>query len=431
MKAAFGLHGMRRLLAAIGQPHRTLPVIHVAGTKGKGSTVAMLAAILEEAGYRTGRYMSPHVHSLEERIGVNGQPVSASDLAAAARIVRPAVEALDAAAARRGARSITWFEIVTALAFVHFARAGVEIAVLETGLGGRLDATNVVRPLLSIITSISLDHVEILGGTVAKIAGEKAGIIKRGRPVVSGAEQLSARRVIASAAAMRRSRLLQMGRDFTVAHEPAADALSPGTLILEPTPPLGFSSSLRLPLGMTGRHQAANAALAVVAAMLLPRMGFPVPSTALASGLARARLPARIETIGSRPLVIVDAAHNVASMASLVETVRPVVEGCRPRVLVFAASRDKQLTGMFAVSRGMFDHVVVTRYASSPRAATLDSLLAAAREAGLVAPRHAEEPLAALRLARRLAGRDGSVVVAGSFFLAGEIRGAAGAIRRG
>lgn len=431
VKAAFSLHGMRRLLAAIGNPHRGMPVVHVAGTKGKGSTVAMLAAILEEAGYRTGRYMSPHVHSLEERICVDGRPISATDLAAAARIVRPAVEALDAVAGHRVARSVTWFEIVTALAFVHFARAGVDIAVLETGLGGRLDATNVVRPLLSVITSISLDHCELLGYTVAKIAGEKAGIIKRGRPVVSGAEQPSARRVIAAVAARRRCKLLELGHDFSGEYKSNDDPLNPGTLILQPPAGVGNLALRSLPLGMVGRHQAANAALAAVTAMLLPKAGFPVPSTAIARGLARAHLPARIETIGSQPLVIVDAAHNVASVESLMETVRDVLRARRPRVLVFAASRDKQLADMLAVTRGAFDHVVVTRYTSSQRAATFDALIAACREAGIKTPRRAEDPVAALALARRLAGRAGSVVAAGSFFLAGEIRAAAGALRRG
>jgi dihydrofolate synthase/folylpolyglutamate synthase len=434
-KAAFGLHGMRRLLAAIGNPHRSLAVVHVAGTKGKGSTVAMLAAILEEAGYRTGRYMSPHVHSLEERICVDGRSLSGADLVAAARIVKPAVEALDVAAARRGACGVTWFEIVTALAFVHFTRVGVDIAVLETGLGGRLDATNVVRPLVSVITSISLDHVELLGHTVAKIAGEKAGIIKRGCPVVSGAEQPSACHVIAEVAARRRSKLLQRGRDFRERYEPAGDGLSPGVLVLE-APRIDSTRrveppALRLPLGMAGRHQSANAALAAVAAMLLPKRGFPVPSTAIARGLARAHLPARIETLGLSPLVIVDAAHNVASMESLVETVHEVVDARRPRVLVFAASRDKQIAAMLAVARKAFDHVVITRSTSSLRAATFDALVAACREAGFPSPKQAKDPATAIALAVRIAGREGSVVAAGSFFLAGEIRTAAGATRRG
>ncbi len=430
VKAAFRLHGMRQLLDAVGNPHRELPVVHVAGTKGKGSTVAMLAAILEDAGYRTGRYMSPHVHSLEERICVDGRPIAASDLAAAARVVRPAAEALDAAAARRGGRALTWFEIVTGLAFVHFARTGVDIAVLETGLGGRLDATNVVRPLVSIITSISLDHMEILGRTVAKITGEKAGIIKRGRPVVSGAAQPSTRRVIADTAARCRSKLLQLGRDFQCRYEPAGDALAPGVLILEAPAWLCQRKPLRFQLGMPGCHQASNAAIAAVAAMMLPALGFRVPHTAMASGLARAQLPARIERIATLPLVIVDAAHNVASMESLLATVGDVLESMRPRVLVFAASRDKQLRKMLTVARGRFDHVVITRSTSSPRAATFDALLDACRDAGLPVPKQVPDPAAALATARRLAGRRGVIVAAGSFFLAGEIRDAAAVTRR-
>jgi len=427
--AAFGLHRMRRLLAAVGNPHRGMPVVHVAGTKGKGSTVAMLASILEEAGYRTGRYLSPHIHSMEERICVSGVPIEAANLAAAAEIVRPAVEQLDAAGARRATRGPTWFEIVTALAFVHFARARVEIAVLETGIGGRLDATNVVRPLVSVITSISLDHVELLGNSVAAIAGEKAGIIKRGRPVVSGAEQPAARRVIAAVAARRRARLLQLGRDFSCRHEPAADPLLPGTLVFTARAP-DDAPSLRLPLAMAGRHQAANAALAVVAATTLDRGGLPVPAAAIARGLARAHLPARIETIAQRPLVIVDAAHNVASMKSLLETVAAVIEIRRPRVLLFAAPRDKQLPEMLAVARGQFEHVVITRSLRSQRAAPLEQLFVACRQAGLPEPLAAATPAAGLARARRLAGRSGSLVVAGSFVLAAEVREAAGLTRR-
>jgi dihydrofolate synthase/folylpolyglutamate synthase len=424
--AAFGLLGMRRLLAAIGSPHHGLSVIHVAGTKGKGSTVAMVAAILEEAGYRTGRYMSPHVQSLEERIAVDDRPISAADLAAAARGVRRAVETLDVAASRRGGRGPTWFEIVTALAFTHFAREAVDVAVLETGLGGRLDATNVVRPLVSIITSISLDHVELLGGTVAKIAAEKGGIIKRGRPVVSAVEQPSARRVIAEIAGRRRSRLLQMGRDFRVHFEADAEALAPGTLVLDPPVATGHAEPLRLPLAMAGRHQASNAAAAAIASMLLPSMGLEVPLDAIRRGLARARLPARIEVIAKDPLVIIDAAHNVASMESLVETLRGTLDAQRPRVLLFAASRDKKLAEMLAAARGRFDHVVITRYASSPRAATFEALTESCRRAGVSRPIPADDPVVALGVARRLAGGAGVVVVAGSFFLAGEVRDAVG-----
>jgi dihydrofolate synthase/folylpolyglutamate synthase len=421
--APFGLARMRRLLAAIGSPQDRVPVVHVAGTKGKGSTVAMLAAILEESGYRVGRYMSPHVHAVEERICVAGRPISAADLARAFADVVPAVEALDAAAARRGGRGPTWFEVVTAVAMLHFARSGVDVAVLETGLGGRLDATNVSRPIVSVITSISLDHMALLGPTVGRIAGEKAGIIKRGCPVVSGAVHPAARRVIAATAARRRAALIQLGRDFHVRHVPPvseAETLAAGWVEVSEGPQ---SPPVRYRLGMAGSHQAENAALAVIAARRLDALGHRVPQAAIARGLARVRLPARIEVVSRRPLVIVDAAHNVASMQSLVDTLAAALARHSPRVLMFAASGDKQIEKMLALAKGSFDHVVVTRYSTNPRAAPIERLVAACRKAGLPKPLTADSPRAALAVAQSLATNTGIVCVAGSFFLASEISG--------
>ena len=420
--AAFGLARMRGLLRALGNPQDRLPVVHVAGTKGKGSTVAMLAAILEEAGLRTGRYLSPHVRTVAERIGIDGTPIDRDELAATLAVVRPAVETLDAAAARRGGRGPTWFEILTAAALEHFVRSRVEVAVLETGLGGRLDATNVCRPLVSVITSISFDHMGLLGRTIGRIAGEKAGIIKRGCPIVSGAMQPAARRVIADTARRRRARLLQLGRDFRADYEPPARPAAPFTpgrvVVSAPA-----ASPLSYRLGMAGRHQADNAALAVLAARELAARGVAIDDAAIARGLARARLPARLEVLGRRPLLVVDGAHNVASMAALAAAVGPELAGLRPRVLVFSASRDKQVEGMLATVRGVFDEIVLTRYRINPRAADIERLRAACRAAGLPRPHVVEPPTEAVRVARRLAGPAGSVVVAGSFFLAGEISG--------
>ena len=426
-RAAFGLGRMRQLLKLLGNPQLTIPVAHVAGTKGKGSTVAMLGAMLEAAGHRTGRYMSPHIHRIEERIAVNGMPISTADLATACGLVRPAVDRLDRLADRRHDRRVTWFEVMTAVAFVHFARSDVEIAVLETGLGGRLDATNVCRPVVTVITSISLDHMKLLGPTVGRIAAEKAGIIKRGCPVISGAVQPAARQVIAATARRRRARLLQLGRDFEAASLPAVgDPTGTGRLVV--TPPAAYHPPelIQADLGMPGRHQADNAALAVVAALELDRRGFAVPAAAITRGLAATSLPARIETISRAPLVIVDAAHNEASMASLIETLQGLLDRHRPRVLLFAASRDKQLRKMLTTARGRFDHVILTRYVINPRAAEIDPLLTACGAAGLPAAEQAESAAAAFRRAKALAGRQGIIVAAGSFFLAAEIRAAAG-----
>ena len=428
-RAAFGLGRMRHLLRLLGNPHAAIPVAHVAGTKGKGSTVAMLAAILAAAGLRTGRYMSPHIHQVEERIAIDNLPISAADLALACGIVRPAVDTLDRLADHRGVRRVTWFEVMTAVAFVHFARSDVEIIVLETGLGGRLDATNVCRPVVTVITSISLDHMKLLGRTVGLIAGEKAGIIKRGCPIVSGAVQPAARQVIAAAASRRRARLFQLGRDFQVEFLPsAAESSGSGRLVLTPPATLHRPELIRADLAMPGRHQADNAALAIIAALILDRKGFTIPAAAITRGLATTRLLARIETISQSPLVIVDAAHNDASMQSLIETLAGQLDRYRPRVLLFAASRDKQLRKMLATAGGHFDHVILTRYAINPRAAELGPLVAACAAAGLPSPQQADSAAAALRRAKALAGRRGIVVAAGSFFLAAEIRAAAGLI---
>jgi dihydrofolate synthase/folylpolyglutamate synthase len=416
----FGLARMRRLLARLGNPQRRCPVVHVAGTKGKGSVVAMLAGVLHEAGHRVGRYMSPHVHAIEERISVGGRPISSPDLVRSFTEVIPAVEAMDAAAARRGRRGPTWFEVMTAIAFVHFARSRVDIAVLETGLGGRLDATNVSLPVLSIITSISLDHMRLLGSTIDLIAAEKAGIIKRGCPVISGATAAAASRVITATAARRRAPLLELGRDFTCRMVDAAAGSLFGCGVQVA---VAGVADPPYEVGMPGRHQAENAALVVMAARLLDGRGHAVDDGALRRGLRRVRLPARIEVVGRRPLVIVDAAHNVASIAALVETLAPVLEergrAGHARVLVFAASADKQIERMLAAVRGRFDEVVLTRYVTNPRAAPLERLRAAAHAVGLPA-RSAATPREAVAMARRLAGGFGIVCVAGSFFLAAE-----------
>jgi len=423
-RGALGLGRMRRLLAAVGHPERACPVVQVAGTKGKGSTVAMLAAILTAAGHRVGRYMSPHVHSIEERICVGGRPISAAGLDRAFGRVIPAVERLDAVATRRGGRGPTWFEAMTAAALVHFAECEVDIAVVETGLGGRLDATTCTRPIVSAITSVSLDHMAVLGRTVGRIAAEKAGIIKRGVPVVSAAVHPAARRVITATAVRRRARLRQLGRDFSVRFEPPPDhdPLTGGWLEITESI-AGDAAPTRYRLAMAGRHQADNAAVAVIAAREVNAAGLRVPDRAIARGLAAVHLPARIERVADRPLIVVDAAHNVASMHSLMSTLDPLLAVRRPRVLVFAASGDKQIEEMLAATTGRFDHVVLTRYTINPRAAEMSRLLVACRSAGLPPAEVADTPAAAIARARSRAGRDGVICVAGSFFLAAEICG--------
>lgn len=428
--STFSLARMRRLLVMLGNPHRRFAVAHAAGTKGKGSTVTMLASILERSGHRVGRYLSPHVHTVEERIAVNGRSISQRDFTAAFAKVIPAVDSLDHESHRLGRRGPTWFEAMTAAAFVHFAEMEIEIAVLETGLGGRLDATNVCHPLVTIITSISLDHTKLLGRTVAAIATEKAGIIKRHCPVICGVTQPSARRAIEAVASRRRAPLIQLGRDFVVANAAISWGTHPSaSTSFELSFPAG-SSPLRLTVGLAGRHQAVNAALAVVAARHLRARGFAVTDDAIARALATTRLPARIETVRQEPTVIVDAAHNVASMASLIETVAPCLASRHPRALVFAASQDKQAERMLRTVAGHFDHVFITRYVRNPRAMAMERLQAACVAAGLPAPVAVDTPAEAVEAATSRVGPGGIVVVAGSFFLAAEVGITAGTTQR-
>lgn len=429
----WGLGRMRRLLELLGDPQRGLPVVHVAGTKGKGSTVAMLAAMLDSSGYRVGRYMSPHVHRLEERIAVGREEMTSAALMDVWQPIRQAVEQMDQELAPQGRRGPTWFEILTAMALLHFRRQKVDIAVLETGLGGRLDATNVCEPLLAVITSISLDHMRELGDTVAQVAGEKAGIIKPGVPVLCGARDPAAREVISAVAARQRSPLLLLDRDFSLDVSMLADGSDPWPRQLVSLTVCDHvrSTFAREPVllepcevGMLGRHQAENAGLAMAAAALLHEGGYPILWNGVRGAMATLQLPARIERLGEQPRLIVDAAHNAASMAALCETL-PRLRGGGKRVLVFAASADKQLPEMLHSARGWAERLVLTRYTTSARAASLDVLRGAVALAApeLLSDCVAEpDPLHATRTACEIAGSDGTVCIAGSFFLAAEVR---------
>lgn len=415
----FTLTRMRSLLRAIGNPQQQFSAAHLAGTKGKGSTAAMLAAIVRAGGYRVGCYLSPHVDRLEERIMISGRPISTRDLVAAFRMVMPAVERLDRVAAQRGQPAATWFEVLTAVAFTHFAQREVDLAVIETGLGGRLDATNLCQPVVTLITCISLDHMDVLGDTIEEIASEKAGIIKRGCPVVSVAADPAAAAVIARRASRQAAPLVLLDRDFQVAALPARGRSPATSFSLES--PLGTSLG-DFTTAMSGRHQAINAAAAIMAVRSLPPHDFQIPEAAIRRGLRQATLPARIEWLSERPPVVLDAAHNPASMAALVETLGAAERLPRRRILVFAASSDKQLAEMLGEARRLFTTVILTRYATNPRAATLATLRRAAEQAGWSESLAASSPTEAVKLARRLAAGRGLVCVAGSFFLAAEAR---------
>jgi dihydrofolate synthase / folylpolyglutamate synthase len=433
------LDRMRMLLHRLGDPDAGMPIVHVAGTKGKGSTSTLVAAILHAAGYDVGVYSSPHLERLEERFAVNGEPCSVDDLVALVDRVRPVVEQMDEAArtSRDPSQRPTFFELTTAIALMHFADRQVDAVVLEVGLGGRLDSTNVCQPAVAVITSISLDHTRQLGDTTAKIAAEKGGIIKSGVPVIIGPMDESARGVLVEMARERGSRLIEAGRDFEFCyrapHEIDARAAAGR---------LDFSSHVAddplelrdAELRLLGPHQSANAALALATVIELRRQGWLASTDAMRAGLAKAALPGRIEVIRRRPTVVLDVAHNVASVAALVDTLRESF-ACSRRILVFAASKDKDVPGMLRVLAPHFERVVLTRFQDNPRAVPTSQLLGWLREEygrlGLPFDEHRvqtrEKPAEAWRLARSWAADDELVCIAGSVFIVAELRGLAAA----
>lgn len=434
------LHRMRALLEVLGNPHERLRIVHVAGSKGKGSTSAMLASILSQAGYRTGLFTSPHLVQVEERIQVEHEPISQRELAAClGDIVRAAKEharireaaggtgTYDSAGVHPLDQTLTFFEIATTLGFLHFARRRVDVAVLEVGMGGRFDSTNVCLPLLSIVTSISYDHTQQLGNTLGKIAMEKAGIIKPGRPVLSGVRGDEPRPVIENIARARGAPLWQVDADFQYRHEPAwiGEAAERPARVQVTTRRRAWPW---LELGLIGEHQAANAALAVAAVEILREQGLTLPESAVARGLAQVRWPARLEIVGRRPLVLLDCAHNVASAEALAQALTTSfhVSAARGserkgrRHLIFAGSRDKDLAGMLRVLAPLFDQVHLTQFSGSPRRVPPEQL-AALVPAPAVPILHATAA-DALRAVQAQASPDDLVCITGSVFLAGELR---------
>jgi dihydrofolate synthase/folylpolyglutamate synthase len=451
------LDRMRQLLTRLGQPDAALKIVHVAGTKGKGSTAAMIAAVLTAAGYRTGVYSSPHLERIEERFVVDGNPCAAAELVALVERLKPVVRSMDEEAAAAGDPNggPTYFDLTTALAMVHFAERQVDAVVLEVGLGGRLDSTNVCLPVVSVITSISRDHTKQLGDSLALIAGEKAGIIKPGVPVVCGVTDPEPRTVIQRTAREHGCRLIQAGVDFRFEYRPPSEGrgregatgrqADRGTG--ERSIPLGVidfdylvaGQEHRLEgvsLAMHGEHQAANAAVALAVVAELRHQGWCISTEAMRLGLARAVLPARVEYFPSAaadsPAIVLDAAHNEASVRALVGALGSLPAPAR-RTLVVSVSRDKDVAAIARQLAPAFDRFIVTEYQENPRAiqaAELAELLRKSREK--LAPAEAAPlppdvtvcatPREAWDFACRSAVPGELVAITGSFFLAAEMR---------
>ncbi len=407
----FQLERVRRQLALIGSPQQRLPCIHIAGTKGKGSTAAMLDAIIRAAGLTSGLFTSPHLIRFEERMQVGGQCPDPEELTELVAELRERLEAADEVIRRSPP---TYFEVATLLAWMYFDRRGVDLVVLETGLGGRLDCTNVCSPVVTVITNIGLDHTAVLGDTIEKIAEEKLGILKPGVPLITGVTQPEVIALSDHRAGGLQVPVQRVGSDIHLDIQKE----SRGGQTISVTTPWRLHENLHLPL--VGAHQAENAALAVAAADTACREFPSLTPMAIRGGLAATVWPLRFEAVEGSPTIIFDAAHNPDAASALIATLN---NGCwpeRPRVLVFAASTDKDVAGMLQTLQPHFDFLVLTRYAHSPRSCSPVELQELVPDSSGVLS--ADAPDHAMIQARSLSGPHGLVVVTGSVFLAAQCR---------
>jgi len=405
-KADFNLDRMFALMESLGNPQKKYPIIHVAGTKGKGSTSALCASALRAAGYKVGLYTSPHLLDYTERIQINGAPISHEQLVELVDEIRPHVAKIE---------KLTTFEITTALAFMAFAKYGMDAAVFEVGLGGRLDATNIVTPNVSIITSLSYDHMAVLGNTLTLIAGEKAGIIKPGIPVVSSPQKDEAFQVLERVAKEKSAGLTLVGRDVTF--ELVESSLDGQKFNLQPSTFNHHTLSFVIPL--FGAHQIENAATAYAA---LKISGIPITDEQIQKGFSQVQWRARFEVARREPPVIFDSAHNQDSFQKLGETLETYFPG-KKVILIFGASEDKSILDMFTALKPKIQKIIVTR-ADHPRALEVERIQQLAGQAG--AESEAVTPVkSALMRALELSSNDGSIVLsAGSMFVTAEVMSA-------
>ena len=405
----FGLENMRRLCAALDHPERSFQSVIIAGTNGKGSVAAMTSAALHASGCRAARYTSPHLERIEERFVIGEREVAPADLEAAAGTVRTAIDALVADGTLETLP--TFFECATAIAFELFRRAEVELAVVEVGLGGRLDATNVLTPMAAAVTSIDFDHQDLLGQTLPAIAREKAGVIKTGIPVVTGALPPEAAQVIDDVCRERHARYIDAHARVSVTAT-TADRGVRHTFVTAERVVAGVK------LALPGAHQVANAAVAVCLLEELAGLGVPVTPAGLRAGLEHAQWPGRLERFRWRGAdVLLDAAHNPAGARALAAYLHST--GWTRVALVIGVMRDKDAGNMLLPLLPLADRVICTT-PPSPRAQTAAALADLVRSLGADNVRAISDPEAALRTACRDAGR---VVAAGSIFLIGPLRG--------
>jgi dihydrofolate synthase / folylpolyglutamate synthase len=408
----FGLENIAALSDALGNPHLRIPCAHIAGTNGKGSTAALLDSILRAAGLRTGLYTSPHLERINERIRIDGADISDAAFAAAWSRVHAAIEAL--LASGKLAAHPTYFECITALAFVAFAESGVEFAVYEVGLGGRLDSTNIVQPKVAVITSIDFDHEAFLGHSIAEIAAEKAGIIKAGARVVSSAERPEARAVIAQRCRDVGAQLSEVDELWQIESIEDLDGCYQAVVTKA-----GSNDRLSIAPPLPGRFQIRNALTAATAARLLAVQGFPITDEAIERGIRTVRWPGRLERLGEGPAIYLDGTHNPAGAKELLRFWEENFAG-RRILLVYGAMRDKAVDEIAGLLFPAADFVVLTepvqpRAISAPVLAEMAGHLA--RKSTVIA-----DPAKALEYAIEMASPEDAVFATGSLYLVGDLR---------
>jgi dihydrofolate synthase/folylpolyglutamate synthase len=408
----FDLENIRRLAHRLGEPQTKFPSVHIAGTNGKGSTAAMLDGILREAGFQTGLYTSPHLERINERITLGGQPVSDEEFARSFTAVRELIERM--LATGELAAHPTYFECLTAMAFEIFARQPVQIAVLEVGMGGRLDATNIVVPEVAVITQIDFDHENYLGHSIEQIAGEKAAIIKPGVPVVLAVNRPRARTVIERRAAELGAPVIEVDRDFRL-----QDLCDTGGRYSALAVHVESGEKFPLAPALAGRFQLRNALTALAAARVLARRGFPISAEAVERGLSSVRWPARLERFDGRPPIYLDGTHNPAGARELVDFWEEHFDGRRV-LLVYGAMRDKAVDEIAGLLFPRAGQVFLTQ----PRQSRSISAQALAAMTGHLTD-HFEvipDPTQAVKRAVELAAPNDVVFVTGSLYLAGNLR---------
>ncbi|MBM3933027.1 MAG: bifunctional folylpolyglutamate synthase/dihydrofolate synthase [SAR202 cluster bacterium] len=408
--STFHLERMGLLLERLGNPHQGIPTVHVAGTKGKGSTSAMVTAILTAAGYKTGLYTSPHLHSVTERIRIGNDSIAKQDFADLVAAIWPDIEW----AGRQGYGGVSFFEILTLMSFLHFKQAGCGFQVIEVGLGGRLDATNVVSPEVSAITRISLDHVQVLGDTFAKIAREKAGIIKPGSPAVVAPQVDEAMAVFEEVAAGRGAPLVSVSRGMSWTPR-GSDAGGQHFEVRSARE----TYQVRTPL--LGEHQMENAATAIAVAETLADKGYAISKDAILEGLRTVNWPGRLQILSKGPVqIVVDGAHNPDSIARLVRAVKGLFKYRQVHV-VFGAISGHSLDGMLAELAALEPAQVYAVRSRHPKAGAADSIAAAAAGAGLPVARETGDVGAGVRLAMAAASKGDLVLATGSLSVVAEV----------